>query len=151
MLGFSKRVINDHLSDELGPYLIRYKFLNIGFHIFFRGDGDENPHDHPFSFWTFPLTPYVEDVYDPNTGVFYVRVVEAFKFHYRDAIFAHRVLGRYTGKDHRHGFDEPQTNNKKIYTIVFFGKRVRDWGFWYGSIWVQWQRYINDNTQTWLD
>lgn len=35
-------------------------------HIFHRGDQDPDCHDHPWDFWTFPLTPYVEEVAEPT-------------------------------------------------------------------------------------
>lgn len=44
------------------PYLTRIWFWRLRLHIFHRGDADQDLHDHPWDFWTFPLTPYVEEV-----------------------------------------------------------------------------------------
>lgn len=44
------------------PMMTRIWIGRLRLHIFWRGDGDPDCHDHPWDFWTFPLTPYVEEV-----------------------------------------------------------------------------------------
>lgn len=46
-------------------YMTRVWFGRLRLHIFHRGDNDPDCHDHPWDFWTFPLTPYVEEVAEP--------------------------------------------------------------------------------------
>jgi hypothetical protein len=46
------------------PYMTRATIGRLRLHIFWRGDADPDPHDHPWGFWTFPLTSYVEEVID---------------------------------------------------------------------------------------
>ncbi len=88
------------------PYMTRIWIGRLRLHIFHRGDLDPDPHDHPWEFWTFPLTPYVEAVTkwepgEPNTmqGGFVTRrqVVQPWRWSYRPAEHCHRVLGRYSG------------------------------------------------------
>ena len=37
-------------------YMTRVWFGRLRVHVFYRGDADADPHDHPWDFWTFPLT-----------------------------------------------------------------------------------------------
>ena len=50
------------LGVDGSPYMTRIWIGRLRLHIFHRGDLDQDPHDHPWDFWTFPLTPYVEEV-----------------------------------------------------------------------------------------
>lgn len=79
------------------PYMTRVTSGRLRFHIFWRGDQDPDPHDHPWGFWTFPLTTYVEEAFLASEGDNprkVNRVVRAFWPHYRPASYTHRVLGR---------------------------------------------------------
>lgn len=101
------------------PYMTRVWIGRLRLHIFHRGDSDPDPHDHPFSFWTFPLTSYVEEV-TIDEGVVHEgftetglrrpsvpdgehsysivwQIVPAWRWNFRPAEHTHRVLGRYTG------------------------------------------------------
>lgn len=101
-------------GDKGEPYMTRIWFWRLRLHIFHRGDNDPDPHDHPWDFWTFPLTSYVEEVTVPfladgirefGTGLAgngsdqLVRrqIVPAFRLSYRPATHTHRVLGAYYG------------------------------------------------------
>lgn len=116
------------------PYLDRYILylggLCVRLHKFWRGDDDRAPHDHPWNFWTFPLTSYVETVEEPGwDGTLrpgqlcrhawrHRNVVKAFRLHYRRAKYRHIVLGRADG------------SKKPFWTFVITGKVVNKWGFW---------------------
>lgn len=98
-------------------YMTRAWIGRLRLHIFHRGDEDPDPHDHPWDFWTFPLTSYVEEVTVCEGTVFdgftesglrrpnvangdrsydtYRRVVPAFRWSFRAATHTHRVIGRY--------------------------------------------------------
>lgn len=114
------------------PYMTRGWIGRLRLHIFHRGDQDPDCHDHPWSFWTFPLVSYVEEVREPD-GELHMRRVKRFRFHYRRAEFAHRVL-------------RPAYGSGKIVTIVWRCGRNRAWGFWRDrpgeSCWVPWRRYV---------
>ena len=103
-------------GDHGTPYMTRAWIGRLRLHIFHRGDNDPDCHDHPWDFWTFPLTSYVEEVVRPNIteharrdspfqyadGVVhapetFTQVVPAFRLSHRPATHCHRVLGRYSG------------------------------------------------------
>lgn len=138
------------------PYLTRFRLGRLMIHVFHRQDYDD-PHDHPYDFWTFPLHSYVEEVFqknvqwapdEPVSFYSYRRVVRAFRWHHRPAEFVHRIRGRYSGKV----WDKldkqiipnvrPDTANdipewepyhdeyRKFVTIVWRSRERREWGFW---------------------
>ena len=114
------------------PYMTRLLWGRARLHVFHRGDLDPDLHCHPWSFWTFPLVSYLEEVKHETFAVPILRRVDAFRLHYRPADFAHRVIGPCAGT--------------KIVTIVWRSPKVRDWGFhlarsgtWH---WVPWRAYV---------
>lgn len=167
-----QRFIGWHLiRDEktFDPYMFRAWIGRLRLHIFYRGDHDPDPHDHPWDFWTFPFTSYVEEAVnvaipgDDRSNLYvYRQVVPAFRLTHRPAEYCHRVLGRYSGNrwddscnkirnnvpaDYPH-FDhlEPFYDERKIVTLVWRGRLKRDWGFlktrdgrW---CWVHFKEYI---------
>jgi hypothetical protein len=74
------------------PYMSRWWIGRLRFHVFHRGDEDPDCHDHPWGFWTFPLQSYVEEVLDKKTMTTYLQVVEGWRWSYRPAEHAHRVM-----------------------------------------------------------
>lgn len=120
-LGFQHDVVR--LNGE--PYLERWFVYLFGrtirLHKFFRGDDDRALHDHPWKFWTFPLTAYWE--YVPNG----TQKVEARRWHYRPSRYQHMVLGSHAKADKRGvKFSTPDP----FWTIVVTGKKDRSWGFY---------------------
>lgn len=143
------------------PYMTRWVLGRLRLHIFWRGDADPDPHDHPWGFWTFPLVTYEEEVtsgpeesmalaeflgIDP--GVFVTRhVLKRFRLHYRPAEHTHRVIGAVRDAT---GPDDPfirwEPTGKPIITIVWTEKESREWGFLARCEgffrWVPWRRYV---------
>ena len=146
-------------GEHRTPYMTRLRLGRLRLHIFHRGDADPDCHDHPWDFWTFPLTAYVEEVvrkrvltsmgWSYQDGpqetipggeiIVFRQVVPAFRWSFRPAVHTHRVLGR---------FDEwttlellsgafvagqgrvpPQVKPGRIVTIVWQGWQRRKWGF----------------------
>lgn len=110
-----------HVEQE--PYLDRYILyigrLTLRLHKFYRGDDDRAPHDHPWTFWTFPLTSYWERVWAPDNGRYLGRfVVKAWRFHKRPSAYRHIVEGR------------ADRSTKPFWTFVVTGGPNRRWGFW---------------------
>jgi len=149
-------------GDENGqrtPYMTRAWIWRLRLHIFHRGDVDPDYHDHPWDFWTFPLTSYVEEVVDTDitalahVGGFFAavkpdapavtrNVVPAFRWTYRPATHCHRVTGRYSGiyfTEKGRMSDEiasddaewrvPLADQRRVITIVWRGRSGRRWGF----------------------
>lgn len=139
------------------PYMTRFWFWRFRVHIFHRGDKDQDCHDHPWDFWTFPLTSYVEEVLhpvrqarltkaEPPPDKFFrsLQVVERFRLHYRPAEHCHRVLGAWSGRYESYSMftgenltkrpvpgSKPQiAPGKKIVTLVYQSGVRRKWGFW---------------------
>jgi hypothetical protein len=149
--GIIGRVGRNSIRGEDGSiYLDRFFCYSFRLHIFHRGDQDPDCHDHPWGFWTFPLTPYVEEfltIIPYGDGrierIRQRRVVEAFRVHFRPAEFAHRVLGRYRGNVDV--FGRPLGEPGKIVTLVRVTPISRKWGFWKERAgrwcWDHWKEY----------
>ena len=121
-------------SDSEELYLFRVKLTprtrwgQLYFHVFFRGDVDRAVHDHPWPWVTFPLTSYWELVRRPD-GMKSLNFVERFRLHRRPATYTHRVL------DDKRG--------RKMVTLFWHGKKIREWGFWEGKTWTHWKEYLD--------
>lgn len=153
LFGFGRIYDNDKVSD--GPYMTRLWLGRLRLHIFHRGDRNPDCHDHPWDFWTFPLTSYLEEVfaYDPDLQIHvaHVKIVSAFRVTFQPATHTHRVLGRWSGKFNDGGFFGEANDNRalkpgRIITIVWRGAAYREWGFakhragkW---CWVPYREYI---------
>ncbi len=124
-----------YARDEEGAstlYLTRLHLGRMFLHFFTRGDMDRCPHDHPWDFWTFPLTPYYEEVWRVYNGQVVCisdrQKVQRFRLHFRPATYIHRVLH--------------PTSGKRIITLVWHSPKKRAWGFWFGDGWVHHRDYI---------
>lgn len=149
--------INTVTGEDGTAYMTRAWFGHLRLHIFHRPDHDEDCHDHPWDFTTFPIWPvhgYVEEVVRPVIthwakldGPFgyaegvspskpekSLQVVPAFRLTHRKAEHCHRVIGAYAGYDDLtlDGLVDwvPVVNsNRKIITLVWKGDARRAWGF----------------------
>ena len=63
---WGRSVIYGKEDEHATPYMTRYWIGRLRLHLFHRGDQDPDCHDHPWDFWTFPFTPYVEEVAEPT-------------------------------------------------------------------------------------
>lgn len=168
-----KSVVYGKEDDHATPYMTRYWIGRLRIHIFHRGDQDPDCHDHPWDFWTFPLTPYVEEVarqtaqkgdYDENyakrsTDEFEVtrQVVPAWRLTFRRAEHCHRVLGHFSGTFFATGRFEgwskretfPEVDDGPVVTLVWRGGSRRKWGFLKTRdgkwCWVDWKSYVFRN------
>lgn len=125
----------------MARWILKTPWFMIRVHRFLRGDDDSAPHDHPFSFITFPLTTYRETVemtvleayiainngepgfhvvksereLKKGSGYCWVeRVVRRFRFHRRPATYRHFV-------------HEPEA---PFWTVVLSSGAGREWGLW---------------------
>lgn len=146
LVGWS--TIYGRAGEHETPYMTRVWIGRLRLHVFHRGDADPDPHDHPWDFWTFPFTAYVEEVTDwsptrqspPEPPACYLNLVRAFCWTYRPAEHCHRVLCR-------NGDDPSKPNEtRRIVTLVWRGKAERKWGFLKARdgrwCWVHWREYV---------
>lgn len=119
---FGKSTIYGVDGEHNTAYMTRYWIGRLRLHVFHRGDQDPDCHDHPWDFWTFPLTSYVEEVAVPPSypnvceicqepdGCRYCelsgemnpckvvrQVVPAWRWTFRPATHCHRVLAPWSG------------------------------------------------------
>lgn len=143
------------------PYLTKIGAGRLFLHIFHRPDQDPYMHDHPWDFWTFPLTNYVEEVpllrsngspvWFENTR----RVVRRFKWHFREAEYRHKYLGKWDTSHcvfRMEGDEEvrPHTKPGRAYTLVWQMPKRRKWGFWKVEraqwTFIPWEKYMPGET-----
>ena len=126
--------IQDEVYGVPMLYLTRLHLGRLFLHIFTRGDMDRCPHNHPWAFWTFPLTTYYEEVWKVIDGVakciIPVRKVQRFRFHFRSTDHIHRVLHPAPGK--------------KIITLVWHHPKGQAWGFWRDDKWIHHRDYFEE-------
>lgn len=153
-LDIEARTLYGRDADDWTPYMSQLIVGRLRFHLFWRGDEDPDPHDHPWEFWTFPLRSYVEEVTDPETHERKRKLVTAFHWHHRPATYTHRVLWpakvwHDRARERRLRLPKGSFYHRErgpIPTIVWTGPKTRSWGFlktregkW---CWVAWRDYI---------
>lgn len=115
--GFERSTIWIGVQKYMDRWIIYFGWGTLRLHKFYRGDDERASHTHPWRFWTFPLTDYLEAVYE--RGEFKrLNVVRAFRIHERPATYEHIVIGREGCID------------KPFYTLVLSGERTNAWGFY---------------------
>lgn len=157
------------INEDGGRYMTRYWIGRLRLHVFHRGDYDPDCHDHPWDFWTFPLTSYVEEVLHEQRQAYLAKnsppppkffrtrqIVKRFRLHFRPAEHCHRVLGKYVGPSpkgdtslyaERRILDPGELyGDGKIVTIVWQAGVRRKWGFWKDRdgrwCWQGWKEYV---------
>jgi hypothetical protein len=136
------RTFGRRVGERTDNYLSRWTLLQLFglqlcLHYFHRGDADEYPHDHPWSFWTLILSGgYFEILHRPRqVGNRYVFVEKAAVHRpgtvlFRPAHWPHRVLMHKT--------------RPPVWTLIVTGPVKRRWGFQTLFGWVHWKRYLSD-------
>lgn len=150
---WGRSVIYGKEDEHATPYMTRYWIGRLRLHIFHRGDQDPDCHDHPWDFWTFPFTPYVEEVVIDHRAEFWPdikvevkrQIVPAWRLTFRPAEHTHRVLGRLEAQDRKPPLPHVDIR-KPIVTLVWRGKDRRKWGFFKHRdgkwCWVHWKSYV---------
>lgn len=121
-------------NDE--PYLFRRRIIQtpwfgVYLHDIFEPDTDQDPHDHPWTFWSFVVRgEYTEQLHlipHVDLSVARLQAWKRWSLHRMDRATAHRIVSA----------------APNLRTLIFVGKRHKDWGFftqpWGG--WVPWQEY----------
>lgn len=95
-------------------YLVRNEWFKIYVHHILRSDEDEELHDHPWDFVSFLLWGYYLE-WLPSKAIFWPQF----------SIIRHKAEDA-----HRLELQEP------AWTLVFVGKKRRDWGFFTADGWL---------------
>lgn len=127
-LGWAELIHGSGRHGERTLYLARVPLTpmtpwgQLLWHVFYRGDEDPDPHDHPWRFWTFPLQTYVEEVLQ-HDGTIVINAVQRWRWHFRDFTYTHRVVG------------PVKKGAWPLHTLVWRGPYIkgRRWGFWVKS------------------
>jgi hypothetical protein len=122
-------------KDEQRTYLRRLRIVQtpwgaIYLHWIYLPDDDRDPHDHPCNFWSFVVRGGYREVLYP-----YVRVARDFSQRFNDwrRWSLHKMP---IEQAHRITHLEPGT-----ITLVFFGRRQREWGFYTADGFVPFTEY----------
>lgn len=120
------------------PYLTRYyilktRWLKVYLHQFHRSDEDRDMHDHPWNFMSIVLkSGYVE------------HLPESIKLRKPGAIIRHCAEDRHFVKLLPQ-CRSPECISPEVeaWTLVFVGKKRREWGFHTQDGWLHWREYLN--------
>lgn len=122
-------------GDYNKPYLTRYTLIErptwqICLHVFHRSDYPDF-HDHPWDFWTLVLwRGYIEHLPSGKRRIWPGMIL------FRPATHAHWV-------ELISDADYPESGPvKPAITLVFMGRRKREWGFWLNKRWTSWRDYF---------
>lgn len=110
------------------PYLTRYHLLytplgRLYLHWFRRSDNSRCLHDHPCSVWTFVFRgSYIEQLPDGTSRTISAPSIRRFP------------------AEHLHRVEVPVRN--KTWSICWFGRRRRTWGFLTKKGWMNFKNYF---------
>lgn len=145
---FHLEEINGH--EACPTYMYRWCFYRWGtvriyLHHFVGDDWSRDFHDHPKRFISIGLKGrYVEQtpIFDPGMGP--IDMV-TFDRAANEELFVAPWIRTFPA-EHRHRIvlDEPVNDPPDCWTLVFTFPATREWGFWPGNRWVQWEQYVND-------
>ena len=96
-----------------------------------QAEDDAHLHDHPWNFYSFILKGGYKEYFSERmdltfTQSWIAREWPRWSGHYVRAVEGHRIV---------HLSEIP------TYTLVFVGKRQRNWGFWVDGEWIHWENY----------
>lgn len=143
-----KEIVKE-VDGETVVYLRRFflfprnKFANLYLHHIMRSDDDAWPHDHPWNFASLILkNGYLDEQWgwlrewdawgkkfreDPTYCPEKYEITRPGKFVYRKAEHVHRVI----------------LDRGPAWTLVFTGRRFRQWGFWVEGKFTFWREFLN--------
>lgn len=109
--------------------IVQTPWFGVYLHDLYEPDSDSDPHDHPWDFTSFIVKgSYLEVVYPAphvTLEINYKRHWHQFSHHRMLREQAHRILKV-----------EPGTKS-----LIFVGRRSRNWGFFTEMGWMSWQDY----------
>lgn len=139
---YKKKII---MREDKVPYLVRYsifgcRFFSIKVHKILISDYD-CLHDHPWAFITLILKGGYTEVYEKKIrlsptmyhGETYASFTKKKVTKFRKPL---SLLYRPARFKHKLEVDKP------AWTFVITFKRIREWGFWTSTGFVNWRRYV---------
>jgi hypothetical protein len=136
-------VYRHHLSEGGDPYMLRYilqtPWGTLRLHNIRRSDRDRHLHDHPWDFTSFLLTGgYTEEL--PGSRRVRISLAHggvAWKDEPNRRVWPWLSVVRHAASDlHKLHLTAP------VWTLVWTGPRIRDWGFQTEDGWVCWRTYL---------
>lgn len=125
--------------------VVQTPWFGILLHDIYEPDQDRDPHDHPWTFWSFVLRGgYIEQVFE-DTGMTEPVLEYGLDSGLKRKVYPSKLFGRSRFSLHRMNTDKAHqiTNiQPNTRTLIFCGPRVRKWGFWTPDGWVHWKDYI---------
>lgn len=117
-------------NDPSRVYLKRLRILQtpwFGFYIHwvYLPDSDRDPHDHPWTFWSFVARGGYTEVLTDREHPLHLRTHKRWSLHQMPTDKAHKI----------------STLLGPTITVLLVGRRKRDWGFWTEDGWVPWREY----------
>ncbi len=135
-------------NTEGEPYIVRWRLIQtplfaVYLHHILRSDDDRDLHDHPWPFVSLILrggywewTPRAECKLLPDTPC-QCNTEPVRTWHGPGSVLVHR------GAD-QHRLELPE--GKTTWTLVFCGRRGREWGFQTDDGWLPWREYLRRTT-----
>jgi hypothetical protein len=106
-------------------YLVKTRLGGIYIHQIMRSDDDRCLHDHPWDFSSVILSGHYTEI-TPETCE-------------KGKVWKTGSLIKHSAEDaHRLVLENP------VWTLVFIGRKAREWGFHTASGWTHWRDYLND-------
>ena len=126
------------------PYLVRYilfksNLFSIYLHKFESSDEDRDMHDHPWPFASLILwRGYFEHTPD-ETWSLSARIRKKLR-KWPGMLLFRKATHQHIVELHR------DANGKELpaWTLVFTGKRIREWGFWTRAGFKHWREYLDE-------
>ena len=149
---------------DIGAYMRRWILTTplgtIRIHHITRPDADPELHDHPWNFVSLVLKGWYEEERPTPEIVSFVRkdllCPEPVDRLVRDLVLralapdsAFRIFRRVTSREagsvaYRHASDPHRITAVSpggVWTLVFTGRLIRDWGFWTDKGWIGWRLF----------
>ena len=119
---------HDITNGGNAPYMLRWvlqtRWFSIRIHKILASDQERDLHDHPWNFTSVMLSGFYAEVSPeyPNGRIYSAPCIIR-----RRADYPHRLI-----------LCAP------VWTLVFSGPKIRDWGFLTEKGWIPWQRYEHE-------
>ena len=134
-------------GERCPTYLYRWTLAkgsdwSVYLHHFVADDWSRDLHDHPKRFISIGLWGwYVEETPCGENNNCEPRGDESWDSWTRKKIYRAPWIRSFPA-EHVHRLTVPSRN---CWTLVIVCKRVRDWGFWHGGLFIPWRKYVDSD------